>query len=133
MQARHLAAIGIGGLKIFAAKSKRRMSSCCGGNCGCGTNCKCGSGCTGCKMDMGEQVTPVMGVAPSKGHAEGRFDGGAAAAGAENGGCKCNPCTCSPCTCKHAEGGFEGGAAATGAENGGCKCNPCTCNPCTCK
>ncbi|CAD6239641.1 unnamed protein product [Miscanthus lutarioriparius] len=82
--------------------------SCCGGNCGCGSGCKCGSGCGGCKMypDMAEQVTTttttqtlIMGVAPSKGHAEGGFE--AAAAGAENDGCKCGPnCSCNPCTCK---------------------------------
>ncbi|CAL4951523.1 unnamed protein product [Urochloa decumbens] len=82
--------------------------SCCGGNCGCGSGCKCGNGCGGCKMypDMAEQgsttttQTVIMGVAPSKGHAEGGFEGGAAAAGAENGGCKCGPnCSCNPCTC----------------------------------
>ncbi|CAD6232710.1 unnamed protein product [Miscanthus lutarioriparius] len=83
--------------------------SCCGGNCGCGSGCKCGSGCGGCKKypDMAEQVTTtttttqtlIMGVAPSKGHAEGGFE--AAAAGAENDGCKCGPnCSCNPCTCK---------------------------------
>ncbi|KAF8662919.1 hypothetical protein HU200_031243 [Digitaria exilis] len=56
--------------------------------------------------DLAEQGTAttqtvVMGVAPSnKGHADGGFEGGAAAAGAENGGCKCGPnCTCNPCNC----------------------------------
>nr|ACG46107.1 metallothionein-like protein type 2 [Zea mays] len=80
--------------------------SCCGGNCGCGSGCKCGNGCGGCsKMypDMAEQVTTtttqalIMGVAPSKGHAEGGFE---AAAGVENGGCKCGGnCQCDPCNC----------------------------------
>nr|ACG33278.1 metallothionein-like protein type 2 [Zea mays] len=52
--------------------------------------------------DMAEQVTTttqalIMGVAPSKGHAEGGFE---AAAGAENGGCKCGGnCQCDPCNC----------------------------------
>nr|AFF18618.1 type 2 metallothionein-like protein [Puccinellia tenuiflora] len=79
------------------------MSSCCGGNCGCGSGCKCGNGCGGCKMypDMAEEVTSttktvIMGVAPSKGHAEDGFE----AAGAENDGCKCGPnCSCNPCKC----------------------------------
>ncbi|TVU21872.1 hypothetical protein EJB05_31565 [Eragrostis curvula] len=75
--------------------------SCCGGNCGCGSGCKCGSGCGGCKMypEMAEEVTTtqtvIMGVAPSKGHAEDGFQ-----AGAENDGCKCGAsCTCNPCKC----------------------------------
>ncbi|KAK3160345.1 hypothetical protein QOZ80_1BG0058320 [Eleusine coracana subsp. coracana] len=77
--------------------------SCCGGNCGCGSGCKCGSGCGGCKMypEMAEEVstttqTVIMGVSPSKGHAEDGFE----AAGAENDGCKCGPnCSCNPCKC----------------------------------
>ncbi|XP_052135685.1 metallothionein-like protein 2A [Oryza glaberrima] len=79
--------------------------SCCGGNCGCGSGCQCGSGCGGCKMypGMAEEVTTtqtvIMGVSPSKGHAEGLEAGAAAGAGAEN-GCKCGDnCTCNPCNC----------------------------------
>ncbi|KAL6627434.1 hypothetical protein ACP70R_031160 [Stipagrostis hirtigluma subsp. patula] len=79
--------------------------SCCGGNCGCGSGCKCGTGCGGCKMypEMDQETTTtqtvIMGVAPSKGHADGGFEDGAAA-GAENGGCKCgDDCKCNPCTC----------------------------------
>ncbi|KAL5226932.1 hypothetical protein ABZP36_015197 [Zizania latifolia] len=63
-----------------------------------------------CKMypGMAEEVTitqtVIMGVAPSKGHADEGFEAAAAAAaeaGAEGGGCKCGPnCTCNPCTCK---------------------------------
>uniref|UniRef100_I1NK83 Metallothionein-like protein n=2 Tax=Oryza glaberrima TaxID=4538 RepID=I1NK83_ORYGL len=52
---------------------------------------------------MAEEVTTtqtvIMGVSPSKGHAEGLEAGAAAGAGAEN-GCKCGDnCTCNPCNC----------------------------------